>query len=1008
MKRTFMLVVGTVVVLALAAGVYVMMQPAAAPPPGAVQRLATQQLPATTAPATQQAVGVVHPGENLWVKVPDEKTGALALQFRAARYEPQPDNSLNVTQPQAEFYFTNGQVVSIEGSHGRVVIPGDATQSSDLRFATAPPSRGELYDVTISLFNAGNLRRPAIVCRVNNVAFDNDTFRIATEAFTAPDGKHVPADQVPIQLRGQEYDFNGRGLTIRWNDRDRRLQMLEIAHGESLTIKSPQFLQERQASTARSARTTTASARPAPRQAAAAPRAETPPTQPAATQPVYQANFEGPVRAVQGGRQLMLAESLRVDFRMEEQDSDAPPATAPTRRRPTTSAPAPATTRPATAPAAPEPVILRWKGKLVIAPAEHEVAELRPGEMNIELASTKSAVELHYAGVDVRCGSCLYLAGGRGAEVRNSESVPLISMKDARGAQLQTTGLIYDGPAGKAFVRGQSRTEMPLKQQDGSVQLLSADWNKECVLTMAGQAQNNLVIEQAEISGDVKIEHPRLKLVSQMMRVLFAPSQDAGADSVQLKEVVASGQVQCALIDEQNNTQHVHADKLTVETAPDAANELRPRVVTAEGNVHSFDEGNTQEIRAGHLVATLAPATRPSDPPRIERFMAQRDVQFRSGEAHGRADQLIAVPEGDDYDVKLSGQPFATVAAGDSSLAGAIIGFKPRRQELQVVGAGTLRGMLRETPDAKPSPFELAWDSGLEFEGAADRAEVNGNVAFTTTSRDGSRNTASGDKLTLALMEGPKKPGAPATTRSAETALDLGGLNGKTLRTLSLEGNTKLDSTLLAADGKLLRRVYLAAPTLRVDGPEQRVVIPAAGRMLFEDFSPVARGPATAPARLGDFSGATAFEWQRELIFDQARGRTEMLGGVVIVHEAANAGNSPPFRLEAEQVSADLEKQTAAATRTTGGLADVSSAADVKRVAAEGGVRFISGQVQFDAAKVWFDPAEEILAAIGDGRSPVQVYDSQGRSTGSFEEVWWNTRTQQIKRLRNVQATIRR
>ena len=39
-------------------------------------------------------------------------------------------------------------------------------------------------------------------------------------------------------MRGK-YEFDGRGLTIRWNDRDRRLELLEIAHGERLIVKEP-------------------------------------------------------------------------------------------------------------------------------------------------------------------------------------------------------------------------------------------------------------------------------------------------------------------------------------------------------------------------------------------------------------------------------------------------------------------------------------------------------------------------------------------------------------------------------------------------------------------------------------------------------------------------------------------------------------------------------------------------------------------------------------------------
>ena len=43
---------------------------------------------------------------------------------------------------------------------------------------------------------------------------------------------------MPVTVRGRDYDFDGRGLRIQWNELNQRLQLLEIAHGESLTVKN--------------------------------------------------------------------------------------------------------------------------------------------------------------------------------------------------------------------------------------------------------------------------------------------------------------------------------------------------------------------------------------------------------------------------------------------------------------------------------------------------------------------------------------------------------------------------------------------------------------------------------------------------------------------------------------------------------------------------------------------------------------------------------------------------
>src|SRR5204863_1877737 len=75
--------------------------------------------------------------------------------------------------------------------------------------------------------------------RTNNIVFDNETFRISTETYMEPDGTSVASDQVAVSVEGRDFDFYGRGLTVRWNDVDQRLELLRIAHGDKLIIKNP-------------------------------------------------------------------------------------------------------------------------------------------------------------------------------------------------------------------------------------------------------------------------------------------------------------------------------------------------------------------------------------------------------------------------------------------------------------------------------------------------------------------------------------------------------------------------------------------------------------------------------------------------------------------------------------------------------------------------------------------------------------------------------------------------
>src|SRR5699024_4790222 len=50
-------------------------------------------------------------------------------------------------------------------------------------------------------------------------------------------GATVEGDQVPVTVVGDAYEFEGKGLIIRWHDRDQRLERLEVAHGGRLLLK---------------------------------------------------------------------------------------------------------------------------------------------------------------------------------------------------------------------------------------------------------------------------------------------------------------------------------------------------------------------------------------------------------------------------------------------------------------------------------------------------------------------------------------------------------------------------------------------------------------------------------------------------------------------------------------------------------------------------------------------------------------------------------------------------
>ncbi len=398
--RSFILIIVCVFCLAIGFLVYYWTQPNRKVSGGPAS---TTMQPIATLPHNDTAKMQI---SGVWV-VKYDPNGRPVSQFRAAEYNPQQDGRVLVVEPVADFFLNNGQRLRIEGRDGLVTVEqsdrhrnpyGESTR-------TQPPSRGELHDVVVSVFEKKDDEQPTMRVTMNNASFDNETYRINTEGFIDPETRRkVPGDMVPVTMVGRDYDFKGKGMTIRWNDRDRRLQLLEIQHGDVLVLKHPkQFgpMKTTPVDESRSATKPVARVQPtespwrgsidllallptallvsevvspaapppampapatSPQRVGRTPRSPNnnglpemlhlglptskPHIKPSNEPPFYRADFEGNVRIVQNDEQLITAEQMLVDFLLK-QGGDSESTTAPaTTASATTIAPATAASGP--------------------------------------------------------------------------------------------------------------------------------------------------------------------------------------------------------------------------------------------------------------------------------------------------------------------------------------------------------------------------------------------------------------------------------------------------------------------------------------------------------------------------------------------------------------------------------------------------------------------------------------------------------------------------------------
>lgn len=451
--------------------------------------------------------GGLSSGKGSWYEIyTDEKNSRLKSKFRAAEYLPQENGEIAVKEPEAWFYMPNGQKMRLIGVDGEVVMPESSakTTGTQTQILGGAPSRGQIHTVTIELFNMYPDSKPDVpdeTMTTDNIDFDNITMLITTKQYVNSAGKVITGDEAPVHMRSKAptrgYDMDGRGLQLRWNDKDGRLDLLEIDHGEWLMIKDTSSNSGVLGGSGHAAKTSasqpavpvahvtatpallpqgagqpglTAAATAAP--LPGAPATTAPPRQePRAAPFPYVATFYDNVRITQGPDVLITADRMDVDFisrQAPQSATTAPTATANTGGKPAlapvpdpqspevqTAATQPApqqsaehhiaatrpveTTAPATQPSA-APVLIYWTGRLHMEPANGRRPTVTPGDAIVELngmpVTVRRTTPGQQDGDDIRAARVVYHTLDGAVKLSNSQSVQQVLIRKLVNGQI--------------------------------------------------------------------------------------------------------------------------------------------------------------------------------------------------------------------------------------------------------------------------------------------------------------------------------------------------------------------------------------------------------------------------------------------------------------------------------------------------------------------------------------------------------------------------------------------
>ncbi len=1025
-------------------------------------------LPLTVVPLSSNGGGKngVGPSSRPWAK--SFEKGRLVSEFYAAECTPRPDGTFELTSPISRLYLADGQVVTVTGESGTVNTDngGPVTKGNLFGGSAASPRNGTLHKVHIGVFPSASITRPTMQVDTDNIKFDNDTLRMFTDASKNADGTVTPADQVPVKIRGDDFDFDGNGLIVKWNGRDGHLQLLQVSHGKELVLKNaakmsvPGMPSATEPGPAKAAQVTPWPDMLVSIDPAAVKQAKPPaPAAPASTAVPYRAVFNDNVHILEDARQMAVADTMAIDFMMGSQPASTPAVlTSPSAQnapsasayKRTVSTPTTSTTsRPAG-----KPVKIQWTGQLTVKPldATPPMMPLLTKQSVVRLVGSPAI--LTPEGAEVRAASATYRTPDGAVQLQSSPVVPVVQLTQTRtadraaGFELTTSSLDYDPATQIATLGGPSALTVPMANQPKP---MTVNWAKTGLIhtvVAKGQSQPGGV-DRIDLQGEVAVAHPTFLLNSDQLHITLAVVPGEGEHKDQSaeepKRITATGKVDCKLLSPGKPDQGIRSDKLAIAMEKAPAGKTYPRNIAADGNVYAYDPD--QHLSADRLEVLLAPkpatvvaadvpakADTRADPTadlagsaELESLHATSNVKavMKDGATADCDDLRVTTVAGGKQNVELSGEHGATLTNGKGSkLTGPVVHLSPGSNTISVDGPGSMHTIQSTAGDAAkpaaapgtapgttpgtPRPIDLAWSDSLNVDGAANTADIVGHVVVNTLDSDGTVSTVTGEKAHIDFVDI-----APPTTRRSAASADPTAMGNKQLKRLTLAGHVHGESILKDGQGKLIRHAELFGDQLVYTAADGKAVIPGPGKMTMENHR-----PKTAAAATGDEGGSNQGKmnvvWSKELVYDQASQVITIDGDTHSRFKpdapvAKQGETDPPMQLDAQRLVVTLknEKPTGVAPAGTVSPGEPGRV-KLSNLLAVGKVHFSAKAVDFDAHSVEYDPDRQTITARASDAEPGETSDTAGRGGMTFDTLVYDMQKQEIDHLTGAHATIRR
>ncbi len=950
---------------------------------------ATTKVVPTTIPSLDPNVPVGK-SAGVWVQSMDPKSLRVVNEFRSEDVVPRPDGSVDVVKPQARFYGKGDSMISLDGVDGHVFYTQAGARTDSKALATSTPTNGELHDVKLCFFEHKTDAEPVITVTVPAVKFDSNSNRISTIDCVV-NGQGYAAEQVPVTMRGRDFDFDGQGLNLAWNDREGMLDQLEILRGNRLLVHDvSKFVGEAVVTRVPAPNRHTSSS--ALESLIGIVAVETPaPTD--RGNDLYHATFDKDVHVIKDGKEIASGDVMRCVIPLEQSSKKPEPKAPAKRARPRSEAAGHRTqTSPATAPTTqPQPLEIHWTGKLIVRPVR--LVPDAPHTQMVELVGSPARIDENGA---VAVGRVIHVEPDAGkVRVEPGGTVRAIELTDLNGAQLRSRSpLTIDQNAGLATIEGGGALNIPASEKQKSP--LAMSWARKLTLTLGSGP--GAALEKINVDGDAKVDSDRLSLNCATLELGFdAPPEDApepatgsrfampSPDLSLLRRVHARGDAVCKV--GADATQRTLSAQDIQLGFVGAEHDALLNSILCDGEVRLLD-ARGMNLAAGSMSVQTKPISLANDQDAdadfftlVTGFSAEKAVHITrpdGSSVDGQEVELAGIAEA--QRLKVRGAP-ALLSSPKGSLQGSEIELDPATGDIRVPGEGSFVGA---NPKRSGTDVGVNWAESMNLDGKTGVCQFVGAVGINGHDDKGSQLYAQARHGTMQFQSKPASATKPAAT-------GLGGLEFESIRSLTLDTDVTLNVT--TTDG---RSSSLDSSRLEIDLAAGTMHVPAPGRMLMIDHR---AKPADDKGKFGP--GELAMLWRERLDWDMRGGLLVLNGGVRVGFQ--REGANEPVRIICNQITGTLTP-----IDTTTGFDQMTPRIDLKTLRAVGEVAVRSKETSFDAAELLYDLQTQLAHAHGTDAQPVEVFDSQGTSRIGFSTITWNLETGLIEDFRDITGAIRR